>query len=217
MELRVIKESILKSNENYAQKIRALLNDQQILMVNFISSPGSGKTSLLEKIIPLLKDKGIDVAVIEGDCYTTKDGERIKALDVPITQINTQGGCHLEAYTIHQALTEQDLTDIDVIFIENVGNLVCPTEFDLGEDYKIAVLSTAEGNDKPLKYPMLFRDCPITILNKIDLIPYTDFDINNFRLDLQKINNNSKIFLTSCRTGEGIQSLVDYFNKQLKK
>lgn len=216
MSLKIINENIMRSNEDYAQKVREQLKKNRILMINMISSPGSGKTSLLEKIIPPLKGK-VSLAVIEGDCYTAKDGERINVLNVPVIQINTQGSCHLNAATIHQVITELELEKIDLIFIENVGNLVCPAAFDLGEDYKMAIVSTAEGSDKPVKYPMLFRDSHITVLNKMDLLEHTDFDLQVFKQDIARINPDNRIFEISCKTGQGIEQVVKFFLTQVKK
>ena len=156
MKIKVMKQ-VLEDNESRAREINALLDRKNIFMLNLISSPGSGKTSLLEKTIPPLKERNLRVAVIEGDCTSDRDAQRLVKFDIPIVMINTEGGCHLDSLGIENALKELELDNLDLIFIENVGNLVCPAEFDLGENAKIAIMSAPEGDDKPTKYPYLFR------------------------------------------------------------
>jgi hydrogenase nickel incorporation protein HypB len=181
-------------------------------MLNFISSPGAGKTTILEKILPVLKTT-MRTGVIEGDAYTTKDAERLQQFDIPIVQINTDGDCHLDSNSIFNALKQMDLDSLDLILVENVGNLICPTEFDLGEDYRIAVLSTTEGDDKPSKYPMLFRQAKAVILNKIDLLPYVSFDKKSFYRDLHDLNPRVPVFETAATQGLGINQWVDWLVK----
>ena len=215
MGFKVIKQNVLKENDEVAGVIREMLEDKSVFMVDIISSPGSGKTSLLEKVGPRLKDDGINFIVLTGDCYTTMDAERIDAVGVPVVQINTDGACHLDAQFIKKALKGTGLGKLDLVIIENVGNLVCPAAFDLGEDMKIAVIIAPEGHDKPSKYPLLIEESPMAIINKIDLIPYTDFDIKKCEKAIRDINPDIRIMRTSCRTGEGIDGLVDWFKKEI--
>ncbi|MCK7535796.1 MAG: hydrogenase nickel incorporation protein HypB [Marinilabiliales bacterium] len=159
--------------------MRKLLNDKKVMMVNIISSPGAGKTTLLERTCEALVRK-VRIGVIEGDVTTDRDAQRLKKYNIPIVAINTEGGCHLDSHSISKALEHFDLDALDLLFVENVGNLICPSQFDLGETFKLAVVSTAEGDDKPAKYPMLFSEARAVILNKTDLIPYTNFNIDSF-------------------------------------
>ncbi len=207
--------NILGSNELLARKNRSEFQNQEILVLNLMSSPGAGKTTLLERTIELLNGQ-LRLGVIEGDLYTDQDAQRIEQKGVQVIQINTEGTCHLDAGMIGKAfnnLPEKD--NIDIIFIENVGNLVCPAEFDLGEDYKVVVLSTAEGNDKPLKYPLIFHESRAVILNKIDLLPYTDFSLERFHKDLENINPKAQTFMVSGRTGQGISEWTDWLLEEV--
>jgi len=204
-EIKVV-TNILQTNDDITTKNRKLLDEKGIYVINLMSSPGSGKTSLLERIIAKLKND-INIAVIEGDIYTTKDAERIEAQGVPVIQINTGGACHLDGEMIKGALNALTLDKLDLLVIENVGNLVCPAEFEIGEDIKIAVLSTTEGNDKPLKYPLMFEKSGVVILNKIDLIEYTDFDKEEFYRDIKSLNANADTFETSCVKNQGIDEI----------
>lgn len=213
-EIKVI-TNILKTNDEITAKNKSLLEAKGIYVINLMSSPGSGKTSLLELVIAKLKND-IDIAVIEGDIYTTKDAERIEAQGVPVVQINTGGACHLDGEMIKGALNELDLDKIDLLVIENVGNLVCPAEFEIGEDIKICVLSTTEGNDKPLKYPLMFEKSGAVILNKIDLIEYTNFDKAEFYKDIKSLNANAVTFETSCVKNQGIDEVCSWIMSQVK-
>lgn len=213
-EIKVV-TNMLNANDILTAKNRELLKDKGIYILNMMSSPGSGKTSVLEKVISKLKDE-IRIAVIEGDLYTTKDAARIEAQGVPVVQINTNGACHLDARMIKDALESLDLDSIDLLIIENVGNLVCPAEFELGEDTKITVLSVTEGNDKPLKYPLMFEKSEVVILNKMDLINYTNFNLKEFYNDVKSINNNAIVFETSCMSGQGIDDLSDWLKNKIK-
>jgi len=210
-----IMQNVLQANEKKAAEIRVLLKQKKIFMVNLISSPGSGKTSLLEKTLPLLKEK-YRVAVIEGDVETDKDARRLEKYSVPIALINTCGACHLESVSIEKAFSALDLDNLDLIFTENVGNLVCPAEFDIGEDVKVAILSTPEGDDKPMKYPLLFREASLVILNKIDLLEYVDFNLANFYTDLKKLNANLTVIETSCKKDLGINQWLQWLEKQIE-
>ena len=216
MELKVIKQNVMKVNEDISLQTRQLLKERGCLMANLISSPGSGKTSLLEKIVPGLAKKGVKIGVIEGDCYTTRDAERIHKLNVPVVQINTEGDCHLESSTVNAIIAKDIPADIRLLFVENVGNLVCPAVFDLGEDFKIAVLSVPEGSDKPVKYPMLFQGCGLVILNKTDLIKHTNFDKQEFYKYLKTVNPSCRVIETSCSSGEGIDEVIGFIFSRLK-
>ncbi|MGQ9880749.1 MAG: hydrogenase nickel incorporation protein HypB [Armatimonadota bacterium] len=206
MEIKVVRR-IMEANEQHAEVVRGRLREAGVLALNLISAPGSGKTSLIESAIRELKGE-VGIGVIEGDPDTTRDAERIARLDVPVVQINTEGGCHLEATMVLRALDEIDLHGLDLLFIENVGNLVCPVVFDLGETLRVAVVSTAEGHDKPAKYPALFRSAQVTVLNKVDLIPYLDFNEGQFNADVRRLKPGMPILRVSCRTGEGIAEWV---------
>ncbi|MGI6548503.1 MAG: hydrogenase nickel incorporation protein HypB [Syntrophomonadales bacterium] len=207
--------NILGANELLARRNRGVFTRQGILVVNLMSSPGSGKTTLLEKSIEHLRGR-LQLGVIEGDLYTDQDARRIEQKGVRVVQINTEGACHLDAGMVSQAFTSLSGENLDLLFIENVGNLVCPAEFDLGEDFKVVVISTAEGNDKPLKYPLIFREARAILLNKIDLLPFTDFSVECFRRDLAQINPRAPVFLVSGRTGEGVEDWIEWLLEEVK-
>jgi hydrogenase nickel incorporation protein HypB len=201
MNIKVLR-NVLEANDQMAARIRQQLAARHIAAINIISSPGAGKTSLLERTIPLLKQ--FRIGVLEGDIATTRDAERIEKLGVPVIQLLTGGACHLEAALIQRGLSELNLDAINLLIIENVGNIACPAEFDLGENAKVGILSVTEGHDKPAKYPLLFHEVAALVLNKIDLLPYTDFDYAKFEADFRKLNATAPIFKLSCRTGEGL-------------
>ena len=203
MEIKIMR-NILDRNQDKANEVRNILKESSVAMVNIISSPGAGKTTLLERTCEQLASK-IRIGVIEGDITTDRDAQRLKKYNIPIVVINTEGGCHLDSHSIFRVLDSFDLLNLDVIFVENVGNLVCPSHFDLGESFKLAVVSTTEGDDKPGKYPMLFRESEALILNKTDLIPYTNFSFRSFREDLDKINPRIPLFELSCTRGDGLE------------
>ncbi len=208
MKIKIMQE-VLKANSNKAAELRQLLQEKNILMLNLISSPGSGKTTLLEKTIPLLKDR-FRIAVIEGDVETDRDAERVRQYDIPVALITTSGACHLESVSIEKALSSLDLDNLDLIIVENVGNLVCPAEFDIGEDYKIAILSVPEGDDKVLKYPLLFREASLAILNKTDLLANSNFDRQHFYADIKQVNAEVKVIEMSCQNNEGVDQWIDW-------
>jgi hydrogenase nickel incorporation protein HypB len=203
MEIKIMK-NILDRNQNKANEVRNSLSLKKVLMVNIISSPGAGKTTLLERTCEALGEK-FRIGVIEGDITTDRDAQRLKKYNIPIVVINTEGGCHLDSNSISKVLDCFDLDNLDVLFVENVGNLICPSQFDLGETFKLAVVSTTEGDDKPGKYPMLFREASAVLLNKIDLIPYTNFSFENFNSDLKKINAQIPLLEISCTRGDGLR------------
>jgi hydrogenase nickel incorporation protein HypB len=211
-------KKILSANEEYAQQNRQLLSQQKKLCFNMISSPGSGKTSILARTVGELKDK-MSIGVIEGDIQTELDAERIRTAGAAAIQINTKGACHLTAAQVNTALQKLPLEELDLIFIENVGNLVCPSAFELGEDGKIAVLSVAEGDDKPVKYPALFSKSKVLLINKIDLLDSgasVDFDVDKVKADTRKINEQIEIFCVSARTGMGMNNWYDWLMRMAK-
>jgi hydrogenase nickel incorporation protein HypB len=214
MEIKIMK-NILDRNQNKAAEVRSLLESKKVLMVNLISSPGAGKTTLLERTCEALGSK-FRIGIIEGDITTDRDAQRLKKYNVPIVVINTEGGCHLDSHSISKVLGSFDLDSLDVLFIENVGNLICPSQFDLGETFKLALVSTAEGDDKPGKYPMLFREAKAVLLNKTDLIPYTNFDSDNFKSDLKMINAQIPLFEISCTSGDGIDKWIEWISDKIK-
>ena len=211
-----VNQRILSAHEEKTARNRQLLAEKGITTVNIMGSPGAGKTSLLEGILASLS-ADLRVAVIEGDLFTSKDAERIAAQGIPAVQINTRGACHLDGAMIEEALTQLPLGEVDLLIIENIGNLVCPAEFDLGEDFRISLLSVTEGEDKVPKYPLMFKDVAAVVLNKIDLLPYVDFDLTQFYHDLTQLNPAAAIFEVSCRTGGGLPELVAWIKQQVRK
>ncbi|MBN1805180.1 MAG: hydrogenase nickel incorporation protein HypB [Sedimentisphaerales bacterium] len=211
-------KKILLKNERHAFENIMFLTERKILCLNMISSPGSGKTTILAKTISDLKGK-IRIGVIEGDIQTDIDAERIRAVQAPAIQINTEGACHLSALQISKALKELPVDDLDLIFIENVGNLVCPSAFELGEAGKIVVLSVAEGDDKPAKYPAIFARSKVLLINKIDLLEggRVDFDIEKVKTDAGKLNKDIKIFSISAKTGEGMGDWYNWLQKSIEE
>jgi hydrogenase nickel incorporation protein HypB len=211
-----VRKKILIANEEYAAKNRAFLKEHKMPCLNVISSPGSGKTTLLAKTIEMLKGK-LYIGVIEGDIQTDIDAKRIRKAGAPAHQINTDGACHLSAAQISQAFHKLPIDRLDLLFVENVGNLVCPSTFDLGETDKIAVISVPEGDDKPAKYPMIFARAAVVLINKIDILAATNFNIKKVKADISKLNKNTKIFLVSAKTGEGMEQwnkwLIELSNK----
>ncbi|MHB8182277.1 MAG: hydrogenase nickel incorporation protein HypB [Candidatus Desulforudaceae bacterium] len=207
-------QRILRANDQVARDNRERL--QGLTTVNLISSPGAGKTTLLEKTIAALKGEVV-ISVVEGDIYTTRDAERIAGQGADVVQINTEGLCHLDANMVGRALDQLDLAATDLVVIENVGNLVCPAEFDLGEDYKVAVLSVTEGGDKPAKYPLVFRQSHAAVINKSDLIPYTDFNLETVTEEIMTINPDLEIFVISARTGEGLEKWCAWLRDRVRE
>jgi hydrogenase nickel incorporation protein HypB len=215
MEIKIMK-NILDRNQNKAAEVRNFLKSKNVGMLNLISSPGAGKTTLLERTCEKLAEK-IRFGIIEGDITTDRDAQRLKKYDVPIVVINTEGGCHLDSHSISKVLDFFDFNKLDLLIVENVGNLICPSQFDLGETHKVAIVSTAEGDDKPVKYPMIFRDAAAVVLNKIDLIPYTNFSYESFRSDLRRLNGTVPLFEVSCSSGEGLDPWFDWVSAGVLK
>ncbi|MFH1664523.1 MAG: hydrogenase nickel incorporation protein HypB [Candidatus Omnitrophota bacterium] len=216
MAFKVIKEDILRANNDVAGGIRAALGRAGVFMVNVISSPGAGKTSLLEKVCPELKRTGVRLIILTGDCFTSRDAERMDALGLPVVQINTGNACHIDAQLVYMALEGLDFGALDLVVVENVGNLVCPAEFDLGEDIKIALLSTAEGHDKPSKYPLLIRESGLAVLNKMDLLEHVDYDLDLGIKSIFDVNPRIEVIKMSCKTGEGIDGFMEWINAKIK-
>jgi hydrogenase nickel incorporation protein HypB len=208
MKIKVVSR-ILEANDRIAEENRKRLHDAGIFTINLMGAPGAGKTSLLERTIRALKSQR-RIGVIEGDIVGTDDAERIGSLDIPVVQINTGGACHLDANMISEVLGELPLRDLDLLIIENVGNLVCPAEFKVGEDMKMMILSIAEGHDKPLKYPLMFQESSALVLNKIDLLPYLNADVTKIRTDALSLNPKLQIFQVSCTTGQGIDAWAEW-------
>jgi hydrogenase nickel incorporation protein HypB len=208
MKIEVVK-NVLKYNKDQAEKNRDLFKKKNILVLNLLSSPGAGKTSLIIETIKILKDKK-NIGVIEGDISSTYDAEKIKEYTDDVVQINTGGSCHLNATMLSQALEKMDLDRLDIIIVENVGNLICPVGFDLGEDYKIVMSSVNEGDDKPVKYPPVFIKSDLILLNKMDLLEISDFKLDFFQNKVAELNPTGKIIKFSCKTGNGLQEWTDW-------
>jgi hydrogenase nickel incorporation protein HypB len=213
-----IGKKILSENEKYAFENILFFAERKILCLNMISSPGSGKTTILTGTINELKDK-IKIGVIEGDIQTDIDAERIRATKAPVVQINTEGACHLSAAQISDALKKLPVEDLDLVFIENVGNLVCPSAFELGESGKIVVLSVAEGDDKPAKYPAIFAKSKVLLINKIDLLDggQVDFDVGRAKADARRLNKTIEIFPISAKTGDGMTDWCDWLLRSVER
>ena len=207
--------NILEANERIAEQNRALFNENNLLVVNLMSSPGAGKTSLLERTIESLK-QDFRIGVIEGDIQSSYDAERIAKKDVPVVQINTGGACHLDGNMIRETFQEFDFKTLDLLIVENVGNLVCPAEFKIGEDFKAMILSVAEGDDKPSKYPLMFHESKALLINKIDLLPYVDCSVEKIRKESWKINPELKIFEVSCKTGQGLEGWYQWLREGVR-
>ena len=214
MEIPVVR-NILEANDKVADELRALFARKKIFVPNMISSPGTGKTSVLEKTLTALRGE-FTMAVIEGDLQTSNDARRVAATGAQAVQINTEGGCHLSGPMILECLKSLDLEGLDILFIENVGNLVCPVEFDCGEDCKVALLSVTEGDDKPEKYPLLFHLAKAMVLNKVDLLPHVDFDVDKAVRFARATNADLDIFPLSCRSGEGLDTWYDWLRAQVR-
>lgn len=208
-----VKNSVLAENEGAAAALREKFGAHHVLVVNLMSSPGAGKTSLLVKTIERLSST-YRIGVVEGDLATSMDAERIREVGAVAVQLNTGGGCHLDAKMVEKAVDHFDLEQLDILFIENVGNLVCPSGYDLGQNHKIAVLSVPEGNDKIPKYPHMFRRTELVLLNKVDLLPFVDFDLDQAKEDLKLIHADSSLIPISVRSGEGFDEWVNWLEEK---
>lgn len=218
MEIKVVRK-VLDVNDTMAARNRELFNARKVFVLNMMSSPGSGKTTTLEKTLDLLAPD-VRCAVIVGDICTTNDADRLARSGVPVVQINTDafgGDCHLAAHVIEKAAVDLDLDHTDLLIVENVGNLVCPAEFDIGEDARAVVLSVTEGEDKPLKYPLMFRECDAALLNKTDLLPHLDYDKDAAVENIRQIHPEMPIFEISARTGDGMAPWVAWLREQVNR
>jgi hydrogenase nickel incorporation protein HypB len=216
MSVITIERKVLEKNDEVARQNRGLFADHGVFAINMVSSPGAGKTSILERTLEKLRGE-IRIAVIEGDVQTDLDARRVAKYGVPAVQIVTRGGCHLEANLVRDALGNIDLKECDLLVIENVGNLVCPSNYDLGEAVKVVVASTTEGDDKPLKYPAMFRNASVLIINKIDLLPYLQSDVAVLRENALKINPSLTVFETSCTTGAGMDAWCSWLSENTRQ
>jgi hydrogenase nickel incorporation protein HypB len=210
-----VKEDILSDNNAKANELRSRLRSTGTFMLNLMSSPGSGKTSLILRTIEALKDN-LRIGVIEADIESTVDSEKVASRGIKVVQLKTGGFCHLDATMVSEGLDVLGPQDFDLVIIENVGNLVCPAEFDTGAIKNAMILSIPEGDDKPLKYPLMFSVCDVLVVNKIDTMGFFDFDVRAFEKRVRALNQNIEIFMTSCKTGEGIDGWVGWIRKELK-
>lgn len=209
-------EQLLEWNEDCSNEVKDILNNKKIFAINIMSAPGAGKTSLIIKLIEKLQPH-YHTAVIEGDIAGQLDAEKLDELGVPVVQLNTNGACHIEALSMKKMLGYFDLDDIDVLFIENVGNLVCPAEFEVGEDMKVALVSIPEGDDKVVKYPLLFSKADIVVLNKFDMMRFFDFNDRQVEEDVRALNSAAEIFRTSCQEDDGIDALYREIEERIGK
>ena len=210
-----LKQPILQKNDAIASELRERFAENHVFVLDLLASPGSGKTSTILATIDALRDE-FNIAVIEGDIASSVDAEKIKAQGIAAVQINTGGACHLESAMIKRAVDVLDLERLDLIIVENVGNLVCPTDFDLGENAKVMILSVPEGDDKPLKYPLMFSICDVVIINKIDVLPYFDFDVEKCKEYIKRRNPNAKVFMICAKTGEGVDEWANWLLSEVK-
>lgn len=209
-----VERKVLAKNDAVASEIRSALQANGVFAVNIVSSPGSGKTTLVEKTIEHFSGR-VNISVIEGDVQTDLDAQRVSAYNVPVVQIITNGGCHLDAGLVRDSMSSLDLASTDFLIIENVGNLVCPAGYDLGEDMKVVVISVTEGDDKPLKYPKMFMNSKVLVINKVDLLPYVNCNIEQLKGNALKINPELKVFEVSCTTGQGINEWCDFIESSI--
>lgn len=213
MKVSVVK-NVLAANDRIAADNRELFDKNKVYVINLMSSPGAGKTSLVERTILALRDK-YRIGVIEGDIQDTYDADRIAKLNIPVVQINTGGACHIDGNMIREALPVFDLGKTDLLIVENVGNLVCPAEFKIGENVKIMLLSTPEGADKPAKYPLMFQESAALLINKIDLMPYVDFDLEKAKRDALSLHKDLKIFEVSCKAATGLDGWIAWLTERI--
>lgn len=216
MEVKILKD-ILETNDKIADMNAAKFKENGVAVLNFMSSPGAGKTTLVIKTLEAMRERGIELAVIDGDIASSVDADRIAEHGVVAIQINTGGACHLDANMIRNGLDKVDLTIIELLIIENVGNLVCPAEFKLGEDKKVMLLSVTEGDDKPHKYPLMFSEADALVINKIDMIGATNFDMEGFKKTILDMNPDVEMFIVSCVTGEGLEAWGEWVANQVRE
>ncbi|MCJ7553509.1 MAG: hydrogenase nickel incorporation protein HypB [Ignavibacteriaceae bacterium] len=216
MSVITIERKVLEKNDQIANELRTKFKSKGMFVINLLSSPGSGKTSLIERTVEHFKDK-LNISVIVGDVQTDNDAKRIGKLNIPVVQIITNGSCHLEAQLVRDAYKNIESEVADVLIIENVGNLVCPAGYDLGENKKVVVISTTEGDDKPLKYPAMFRNSSAMIINKTDLIPYVDSSLDEIKKNALSINSTLEVFDISCKNSKGIEQWCNWLESQIHK
>ena len=216
---KVVRENVLDANDTLARANRDSFDRAGTYTINMMSSPGAGKTALLERILERLRNQ-LRLGVLEGDVQTTLDADRLARFHIPLVQVNTDPGfggeCHLDANMVRSGLGELPLENIDILIIENVGNLVCPAEFEVGEDVRVMVYSVTEGEEKPLKYPLMFRSADLVLVNKVDLLEHLDFDLDQFLGNLDAVNPGVRTVLTSARTGQGVDEWCDWLGKRLE-
>ncbi len=212
MEIPIVR-NVLEANDRIAEELKKMFTVRHILCLNLMSSPGAGKTSLLERTLSDLAGE-FKMAVVEGDLQTDNDARRVAATGAQAVQVNTQGGCHLDSGMVLDAVKQIDLEGLDILFVENVGNLVCPAEFSVGEDHKVTLLSVTEGDDKPEKYPLMFHISSVMLLNKTDLLPYVDFDMEKAKKHAKTLNKDIEIMPISCRAQEGLEVWYDWLRKE---
>ena len=213
MEIKVMHQ-IMEWNEDVSDAVKAELAEHRVCLVNVMGSPGAGKTSMIVELINRLRDR-YRIGVIEGDIAGQVDADKIHAMGIPVVQLDTDGACHIEAMSIQQLLKEFSLPDLDVVFVENIGNLVCPAEFNIGENFRVALLSVPEGDDKVVKYPLMFATTDALVLNKYDMRQYFEFDDAKVEADARGVNPNVNVFRVSSRTGDGLDELVEWISKKL--
>lgn len=215
MEIKVLHQ-IMDWNEDVSQEVKDRLKENKICLINIMGSPGAGKTTLITSLIVALREQ-LRIGVIEGDIAGQVDAERIAQLGIPTVQLNTDGACHIEAMSIREIINDLPLDDLDIIFVENIGNLVCPAEFRIGETLRITLLSIPEGDDKVEKYPLMFTDTDCLVLNKYDMLPYFDFDEARVSANYETVNPGAPLFCVSSRNGQGIDALADFIAGQIQK
>lgn len=215
MEIKVVRQ-ILEWNEDCNDELKNTFNDKKVFVINIMGSPGAGKTTLITNVIKALRDR-FKIAVIEADIAGKVDAEKINDMGIPVVQLNTEGACHIEAMSIKNIIPEFNLNDIDIIIIENIGNLVCPAEFNIGEDIKLAILSVPEGDDKVIKYPLMFTKADCVIINKFDMIDYFDFKYDRVISDTKNVNPSAAIFPVSSKSGQGLDDVVRWIEKKAVK
>ena len=215
MEVKIVR-NLLEANERIARENREMFNNEGVYVVNLMSAPGAGKTTLIEKTVEALKNKW-QIGIIEGDIATAIDAERIMSHGIPVVQINTGSACHLDGNMIRDALGEIPLSSLDLLIVENVGNLVCPAEFNVGEDDKAMILSAPEGSDKPVKYPLMFQESSVLLINKIDLLPYIDCNITDMKENARKVNPRLEILEISCKTEEGLDKWFAWLSRKIEE
>lgn len=213
-----VKRSIFESNEKEADKLRAKLKERGTFLINLMSSPGSGKTTTLNALLKILKDEyNLKIGVMEADIDSDVDAKKLSKLGIECIQLHTGGMCHLDAGMTEEGLNNLATKDLDLVVLENVGNLVCPAEFDTGANKNMMILSVPEGDDKPLKYPLMFQVCDLAIINKIDVLPYFDFDVNKVQEYIKMRNNKAKIMFISAKKGDGVKELADFLYNCIKE